>query len=732
MEDRVSIAVKALALSAGLLVVSLAAAPAGAAPIQRTASLVSAPTGVPDPDTSFVSFRFASSDGTRALLETTESLTADDTDGGLNDVYLRSGNITTLVSQPLSAGDDTSGVGVRSISLDGTRVILETAQKMTSDDMDSNRRDLYERVGGTTTLVSGPTGVPDPDTGDVNAGPIWVSPDATRVHFATTEKLAADDTDTNRLDLYQHSGGTTQLVSRPASGVTDPDSADASAPNIRPSADGSHVFFETTQKMTADDNDTNRNDVYDRSGGDTTLVSKPAGLADPDSADVTGADAGGPSDGSHVFFETTQKMTPDDNDTNRNDVYERSAGTTSLVSAPTGVADPDTGNATFRNRSTDGSRVFFTTAEKLTSGDLDSNRFDVYERSAGTTKLISAPSGVPEMDSGDMSLAGMTADASHAFMLGTERLTADDGDSVQDVYERSGGTTRLVSKPAAGVPDPGTGTVFFGGNSPDGSRVFFTTTDKMTADDLDTNRRDTFERTAGTTTLAVKPSGVPDPDTGDVNVVGQAANGTRLFFQTIQRMTPDDNDTDRQDIYMGADSLPPQTTITAGPSGTTGDSTPSFSFSSNEGGSTFQCKVDSGSFALCSSPKTVAALADGPHTFQVRARDPGGNLDLSPATRAFDVEAVDATAPDTEITKGPKKKVRTKKRKKKVKFEFSSDDPSASFECSLDDEDFEPCTSPDKEKVKKGRHSFEVRAVDAAGNVDPTPDLLKFRVKRRR
>jgi hypothetical protein len=96
----------------------------------------------------------------------------------------------------------------------------------------------------------------------------------------------------------------------------------------------------------------------------------------------------------------------------------------------------------------------------------------------------------------------------------------------------------------------------------------------------------------------------------------------------------------------------------------------------------------------------------------------------------------DNTAPTTGIDKGPKKKVKTTKKRKKVKFLFSSDDPNATFECSLDEADFESCTSPEKIKVKTKRkaekHSFAVRATDVAGNVDQTPDELKFKLKRKK
>ncbi len=89
-------------------------------------------------------------------------------------------------------------------------------------------------------------------------------------------------------------------------------------------------------------------------------------------------------------------------------------------------------------------------------------------------------------------------------------------------------------------------------------------------------------------------------------------------------------------------SGPPQTTITSGPSGTVKSDSAAFGFASSEPGSTFQCKLDSATFGPCSSPKSYANLPDGNHTFRVRAIDPGGNLDPTPAVRSW---TVDTTAP---------------------------------------------------------------------------------------
>ena len=98
------------------------------------------------------------------------------------------------------------------------------------------------------------------------------------------------------------------------------------------------------------------------------------------------------------------------------------------------------------------------------------------------------------------------------------------------------------------------------------------------------------------------------------------------------------------------DTAAPQTTIDSGPSGPTNDTTPTFAFSADQAGSTFECRVDGGAWASCSSAHTTASLADGAHTFEVRATDPIGNVDSTPASRGF---TVDTAAPQTTIDSGP-------------------------------------------------------------------------------
>jgi hypothetical protein len=99
-----------------------------------------------------------------------------------------------------------------------------------------------------------------------------------------------------------------------------------------------------------------------------------------------------------------------------------------------------------------------------------------------------------------------------------------------------------------------------------------------------------------------------------------------------------------------------------------------------------------------------------------------------PSPSPPDAEQGDTVPPDTQITRAPKKKTR----KKQASFEFISTEPASTFQCKLDGRSFEPCSSPQDYKVKKGKHTFQVRATDPAGNTDPTPAGASWKVKKRK
>ena len=99
-----------------------------------------------------------------------------------------------------------------------------------------------------------------------------------------------------------------------------------------------------------------------------------------------------------------------------------------------------------------------------------------------------------------------------------------------------------------------------------------------------------------------------------------------------------------------ADTTAPETTIAEGPSGSTTATSASFTFSSSESGSAFACKLDSGSWGPCSSPRAYSGIAVGTHDFSVRASDGAGNTDATPATRSWTVTATTPPPPASGCT----------------------------------------------------------------------------------
>lgn len=96
--------------------------------------------------------------------------------------------------------------------------------------------------------------------------------------------------------------------------------------------------------------------------------------------------------------------------------------------------------------------------------------------------------------------------------------------------------------------------------------------------------------------------------------------------------------------------------------------------------------------------------------------------------------AGDTVAPETTIVS---KKLK-KRAKGKATIEFAGSDnvtaaTALAFACRRDAKAFAPCTSPVAfKKLKPGKHTIEIRAVDGAGNADASPASLTFKVRRKR
>ncbi|MCB0859671.1 MAG: SBBP repeat-containing protein [Solirubrobacterales bacterium] len=115
------------------------------------------------------------------------------------------------------------------------------------------------------------------------------------------------------------------------------------------------------------------------------------------------------------------------------------------------------------------------------------------------------------------------------------------------------------------------------------------------------------------------------------------------------------------------DTTPPDTTITSGPANgaTIKTNSVDFGFSSSETDSTFACRLDSGAWSSCTSPKSYSNLSNGSHRFAVRATDPAENTDQTPATRDFTVNTTVYRARISKVSVSGPARV---KRKKKVTY----------------------------------------------------------------
>jgi PASTA domain len=164
------------------------------------------------------------------------------------------------------------------------------------------------------------------------------------------------------------------------------------------------------------------------------------------------------------------------------------------------------------------------------------------------------------------------------------------------------------------------------------------------------------------------------------------------------------------------DTAAPNTSITSSPTALSNTGSPSFTLTATESGSSFECKLDAGAFVACPNPQSYSGLPDGTHTFQARAIDGAGNVDSTPASYSW---TIDATAPETSI--GPTKPAALTTATSAT-FDFGSTEAGSTFECSRDGAAFTGCSAPKTYSgLADGSHTFQVRSADPADNTDPSP-----------
>jgi hypothetical protein len=144
----------------------------------------------------------------------------------------------------------------------------------------------------------------------------------------------------------------------------------------------------------------------------------------------------------------------------------------------------------------------------------------------------------------------------------------------------------------------------------------------------------------------------------------QANPGTTFFFD-IQAATGDDDADVGGNVVTAtiavSDPIAPQTTIDSTPIALTSRTFATFTFSGIDNVTPavqlhFQVKLDGGPWTAASAPMTFTGLANGSHTFQVRAIDAAGNTDPNPASFDWTVDtiapSVALSAPNVKTTAG--------------------------------------------------------------------------------
>ncbi|MBO9666032.1 MAG: Ig-like domain repeat protein, partial [Bdellovibrio sp.] len=163
------------------------------------------------------------------------------------------------------------------------------------------------------------------------------------------------------------------------------------------------------------------------------------------------------------------------------------------------------------------------------------------------------------------------------------------------------------------------------------------------------------------------------------------------------------------------DTTAPTVSITTQPLAQSRLNSQSFAFAGDDGVGAidhFECKMDSGAWALCSSPVAYTGLVEGNHTVYVRAVDTAGNTSV-PDSKVWHI---DLTAP-VLLLAGPNSLTNSLSASFTLSATDSGGSGVASYQCSVDGGAYAACTAISSYVLAAGSHTFKARAYDGAGNV---------------
>jgi Tol biopolymer transport system component len=492
------------------------------------------------------------------------------------------------------------------------------------------------------------------------------------------------------------------------------------APSL--SADGRYLAFasEATNLVPGDTNGFVDVFVRDRVKGTTARVS----------VSSSGAQGNGfssaPSisaDGRYVTFASySSNLTSGDKNaaTGGSDVflYDRKTGKTVMVSKSYKGGSSNS-ESDFPQISGNGRYVVFDSiATNLVKGDK--NTFGdvfVWDRKTGKLRLVSTDAHGHAAKDGGSGLASIDYDGKKiAFMSSASNLVKGDKNEITDVFVKNL-TTGHVSRASVATGGAESNGESEGATiSADGSTVAFVTAWQLSKSDQDWTPDVYVRQLSHHKTVMVSGRATPD---ATVDQRGESFGASLSGHGRYVVFTSDSGDLLANTLGTGS-----QVFIRDLKTGALRQLSTAGSAAADDTSHNVVMTPNAQHIAFDSSAQNLIGV-DNNHAEDIYVLDSGGTHFANP-----DVPSLDTYAPDTTITVAPDPSTPTTH----WHFEYTSNESGVHYQCRMDGDvinaeaGWGDCTAVLGGSLVDGDHGFEVRAVDTAGNVDPSPASAVFTV----
>ena len=526
---------------------------------------------------------------------------------------------------------------------DGAHVFTVRVADAAGNEGSDERAFVVDTVDPVVQITSGPSGVTqerEPSFG------FSVSGDPVLVECQLDGGAFAPCTSPFSVGPLSDGGHTVTVRAADAAGNTDEDSRSFTVDTVGPTV----TITSGPTGVTNDDTPTFGFTV----GGDATEIECRFGSSGPFSACSSPVTASPLPEGANTFTVRARDAVGNEGSDSRSFTIDTIAPTVTITGGPAGATRDTTPTFTFttgggatRTECRIGGGAFSACTSPYTSPALDDGSFTFQVRA--------------------FDAAGNSATASRSFSVDTTpptvTITGGPTGPTNDrtptfTFTTSGGATRTECRVGGGAfaacsspytsPALGDGSYTFqvrafdaAGNSATASRSFSVDTDGPTVRILE-GPQGLYPFDAGSFEFQV---------TGDATVVECRLTGgfepceARYVFDGlidgaytfVVRVRDAAGNTASESRSFTIDTTPPTVTITSGPSGVTGDTTPTFRFTTSGNAVRTECRiltVFGGQFVSCTSPFTTL-LGNGSYTFTVRAFDAAGNS--AAASRSFSI-----------------------------------------------------------------------------------------------